>query len=91
MDGALSFLDTIDAMSDNLSAISRWCWGSAPSEAGGRRSRPSLEVDRCADCLGTVGNAQHVTATARRGTRPGILLVVSPTLPTHRQSKAGTV
>ena len=30
-------------------------------------------LDRCEDCLGIVGNAQHATATAPRGTRPGVI------------------
>ena len=39
-------------------------------------------LDRCEDCLGIDGNAQQATVTARRGTTPGVLLAVSPTLPT---------
>ena len=30
-----------------------------------------------------VGNARRATATARRGMRPSVLLIVSPSLSTH--------
>ena len=36
--------------------------------------------------LGIVGNAQRATATARRGMSPSVLLVVSPSLSTHRET-----
>ena len=44
------------------------------------RSKAGL-IDR--DGIGVRGSAQHATATVRRGTRPGALLVVSPILSTH--------
>ena len=42
-----------------------------------------LDIDGCQDYLGIVGSAHHATATARRATRPGVLLVVPSSLPTY--------